>query len=83
MRNSWSPKEDSIVCKFYLSHINTWKSHIDSLIVELKDAGFGSRDKSAVVMRIQNYAYLHTGHGLSNASNQSRIIYKAVSDGKM
>ncbi len=83
MRNSWSPKEDLIVCKFYLSHINTWRSYIDNLMVELTDAGFGARDKGAVIMRIQNYAYLHTGCGLSNASNQSQTIYKMVVDEKV
>ena len=83
MRNSWSAKEDLIVCKFYLSHIDTWRSYIDNLMVELTDAGFGTRDKGAVIMRIQNYAYLHTGCGLSNASNQSCTIYKAVNDGKL
>ena len=83
MVNSWSLKEDLVVCKFYLSNTNTWKSRIDNLMVELKESGFGTRDKSAVVMRIQNYAYLHTGCGLSNASNQSRTIYKLVVNGKM
>ena len=83
MGNSWSLKEDLVVCKFYLSNTNTWKSRIDTLMVELIKAGFGSRDKSAVIMRVQNYAYLHTGCGLSNASNQSRTIYKLVVNGKM
>ena len=83
MRSSWSLKEDCIVCEFYLNRVDTWQSSVDILMSILKDAGFGARERTAVIMRVQNYAYLHTGHGLSNASKQSRIVYKLATEGKL
>ena len=76
--NRWSFKEDHIVCKFYLSHVDSWKSHMDSLMMLLCESGFADRDKGSVRMRVQNYESLHRGKGLSNAAQQSRDIYSAM-----
>ena len=79
MGKTWSFEEDFIVGKYFLSHIETWKEHLDELMRELKEAGYGSRDIGSVRMRIQNYEYIHTGkHGLSGATKQSRRIYKGI-----
>lgn len=72
----WSLKEDSIVCKFYLAHIDSWRDCLDSLMEQLKELGFGARDRGSVKMRIQNYAYLHTGCGLANVATQSKTVYR-------
>ena len=72
----WSLKEDSIVCKFYLAHIDSWRDCLDSLMEQLKELGFGARDRGSVKMRIQNYAYLHTGSGLANVATQSKTVYR-------
>lgn len=72
----WSLKEDSIVCKFYLAHIDSWRDSLDSLMEQLRELGFGARDKGSVRMRIQNYAHLHTGSGLANVAAQSKTVYK-------
>ena len=71
----WSLKEDEIVCAFYLSHTDNWRSNIDLLMGKLKEAGFVVRDENSAKMRVSNYAFLHTGIGLSNASVQSKNIY--------
>ncbi len=73
----WSHEEDYIVCSFYLSHPNNWKQHIDELMALLKQAGYGNRKRSSVIMRVHNYEYLHTGKGLSNYAQQSRSVYKS------
>lgn len=73
----WSHEEDYIVCSFYLSHIDNWNQHIDELIALLKQAGFGNRKRSAVIMRVHNYEYLHTGKGLSNYAKQSKAVYNS------
>ena len=70
----WSIKEDEMVCSFYLSHCNNWRSNVELLMNELATAGF-TRDESSTKMRISNYAYLHTGVGLSNASKQTQEVY--------
>ena len=31
----WSFEEDFIACKYYLSHVDTWRDHIDKLMNEL------------------------------------------------
>lgn len=72
----WSLKEDSIVCKFYLAHIDSWRDCLDSLMEQLRELGFGARDRGSVKMRIQNYAYLHTGSGLANVATQSKTVYR-------
>ena len=74
----WSVKEDEIVCKFYMKNVNDWRMKIDVVMDELKNAGFINRDVSSTKMRISNFAYLHTGVGLSNASKQSQNIYNAI-----
>ena len=73
----WSYEEDYIVCSFYLSHLDNWKQHIDALMEQLKQAGYGNRKRSSVVMRVHNYEYLHTGNGLSNYARQSKAVYKS------
>lgn len=71
----WSHEEDYIVCSFYLSHLDNWKQHIDELMALLKQAGYGNRKRSSVIMRVHNYEYLHTGKGLSNYAKQSKAVY--------
>ena len=71
MAQSWTFEEDYIVCKFYLEHTQSWKENIESLMALLRENDFSSRDKGSVRMRVQNYESLHTGKGLSNASNNS------------
>ena len=53
MRKSWPFEEDFIVAKFYLSHVDSWKEHIDELLEELKQAGF-EREKKKVETRNSN-----------------------------
>ena len=74
----WSYKEDYIVCKFYLNHVDDWKENLDCLMMELIENGFEHRVKESARMRVQNYESLHTGKGLSNAAQQSRDIYSAM-----
>ncbi|MBQ8142006.1 MAG: hypothetical protein IJ194_02465 [Bacilli bacterium] len=74
----WDMREDEIVCKYYLLHIKDFRRNIDILMEELKKAGYSQRDISSTKMRLANYAYLHTGVGLSKASNQSRIVYQKM-----
>lgn len=45
---------------------------------ELKQYGFVNRDVSSTMMCISNYAYLNTGVGIGNASEQTQSIYKNV-----
>lgn len=78
MAQPWSFEEDYIVCKFYLEHIESWKANIDSLMSMLHEHDFLDRDKGSARMRVQNYECLHTGKGLSNATQQSRDIYFAM-----
>ena len=78
MAQLWSFKEDYIVCKFYLEHVQSWKENFEILMALLRDNDFLSRDKGSVRMRVQNYESLHTGKGLSNASKQSRDIYASM-----
>ncbi len=74
----WSFEEDYIVCKFYLSHIDSFMEHIDELMEELASAGFGARKRASAVMRIHNFVYLHTGEGLSNFARQSKTVYETL-----
>ncbi len=74
----WSFEEDYIVCKFYLAHVDSTSRHINNLMEELSLKGFGCRREASVKMRIQNYKFLHTGQGLSNATQQSRSIYASM-----
>ena len=67
-------KEDEIVCKFYMNHQKDWRTNIDIVMDELKQAGFANRDIASTKMRISNYAHLHTGVGLKNASKQSQKV---------
>lgn len=78
MAQSWSFKEDYIVCKFYLEHVQSWKENFEILMALLRDNEFLSRDKGSVRMRVQNYESLHTGKGLSNVTKQSRDVYSAM-----
>ena len=71
---AWTFEEDFLVCDFYLNHMNDWKECIDDLIGKLKERGF-DRDKGSIKMRIQNYQFLQTGKGLSNAAEQTKRIY--------
>ena len=74
----WSIVEDYIVCQFYFAYINSWREHMDVVMTELSQAGFGAREEKSVRMRLQNYEYLHTQKkGLSNAAKQSQRIYDA------
>lgn len=75
---NWRFEEDYIVCKFYLQHVDSWKTYIDELMIELRHNDFGNRDKGSVRMRIQNYEALHAAGRLSNAANQSKNIYNAL-----
>ena len=75
----WSFEEDFIACKYYLSHVDTWRDHIDKLMYELDKAGFGNRKRGSVIMRLQNIEHLHTGNGLSNSAKQTQRIYTAFS----
>lgn len=77
IKMKWSFEEEVIVCKFYLSHVNTWREQIHEVMFELKNAGFVSRDESSVKMRIQNVQYLHVGIGLSNVAKQTKSVYGA------
>ena len=74
----WSIKEDEIVCRFYLNHLDDWRLNIDVVMNELKQSGFVNCDISSTMMHISNYAYLHTGVGLSNVSKQTQSVYKNV-----
>ena len=74
----WSIKEDEIVRKFYINHLDDWRSNIDVVMNELKHSWFVNRDVNSTMMCISNYAYLYTGVGLSNASKQTQSIYKNV-----
>ncbi|MFY9537471.1 MAG: hypothetical protein WAQ13_03790 [Bacilli bacterium] len=74
----WSIKEEEIVCKFYLSHQDSWRANIDVVMNELRVAGFASRDESSTRMRISNIASLHTGVGLANASKQTVAVYNRL-----
>ena len=73
----WEFEEDFIVCKFYLSHVDSWKEHIGEVLAELYTEGF-TRDKNKVQMRISNYEYLHIGHGLCHPAKQSRRILDGI-----
>ena len=48
MAQSWSFKEDYIVCKFYLEHVQSWKENFEILMALLRDNDFLSRDKGSV-----------------------------------
>lgn len=74
----WDIKEEEIIVKFYLSHQNNWRSHINVVMNELRNAGFTSRDEVSTTMRISNVASLHTGIGLSNASKQTKNVYNRL-----
>ena len=73
----WSFKEDYIVGRFYLSHTESWKSHIEELMAELRDND-SCRAKGSVRMRVQNFEALHIGSGLSNAASQTKNVYNAL-----
>lgn len=78
MRMKWALEEDEIVCAFYLSHYCDWRTNISLLMKELSLAGYTNRDESSAKMRVSNYAYLHTGVGLSNASKQTQTVYERL-----
>jgi len=73
----WQVKEDEIVCVFYLKHQNDWQKNknINHLMNLLHCAGYTTRDETSTRMRIDNFMYLHTGHGLSHPAKQSRDVY--------
>ena len=73
----WSFKEDYIVGRFYLSHTESWKSHIEELMAELRDND-SCRAKGSVRMRVQNFEALHIGSGLSNPASQTKNVYNAL-----
>ena len=73
----WQFTEDYVVGKFYLANQETWKSHMDELMAELRQID-SSREKGSVRMRVQNFESLHTGAGLSNAAMQSKQVYGAL-----
>jgi len=73
----WSFEEDYIVGKFYLSHVDSWKSHMDELMEKLMQID-SDREKGSARMRVQNFESLHTGAGLANAAIQSRLVYGAL-----
>lgn len=75
---TWAFEEDFIVCNFYLSHQDDWRKCMSEVMAELQAAGFGFRDKGTVRMRIQNFSFLHTGHGLSKVTAQIKKIYGAL-----
>lgn len=74
----WEMNEEIIVIKYYLNNTNNWRENIDSLMKQLKDAGFVDRDINSVKMRISNVSSLHTGVGLSHASKQTRDLYEKL-----
>lgn len=74
---NWSFTEDYIVGKFYLSHVDTWRSCIDELMEELRQHNI-DRDKGSVRMRVQNFESLHTSRGLSNATKQTKNVYNVL-----
>ena len=74
----WELKEEEILVKFYLKHVNDWKNNIDELMIELTKNGFENREKNSARMRVSNVAYLHTGNGLSNASKQTKEVYNRL-----
>lgn len=71
----WNIKEDEIVCAFYLKHQNDWRNNIHVVMDELKQNGFVDRDENSTRMRLANFAYIHTGKGLTHPSKQSRKVY--------
>ncbi len=75
---NWSFEEDYIVCEFYLSHVNSWRAHIDELMLKLSESGFIDREKGSAIMRVQNVESLHTGKGLSNVAKQTKNVYAAM-----
>ena len=77
-RMRWEVKEDEIVCGFYLEHQNSWRHYIQDLMDELKTAGYINRDESSTRMRVSNYAYLHTGVGLSKTCRQEEKVYNSL-----
>lgn len=74
----WKIQEEEIVVKYYLRHINDWRSHIDEVMAELKIASFTNRDESSTRMRISNVASLHFGVGLSKTCKQTRETYNRL-----
>lgn len=73
----WSFEEDYVVGKFYLSHVDSWRNHIDDLLTELRQYNAG-RDKGSASMRVQNIESLHVGKGLSNVAKQTKNVYDAL-----
>lgn len=73
----WSFEEDYIVGKFYLTHVDSWRSHMDELMAELRQYNVG-RDKGSARMRVQNFESLHVGKGLSNVAKQTKNVYDAL-----
>ena len=82
MRERWPFEVDFFVAKFNLSHVVSWKEHIDELLEELKQAGF-EREKKKVETRISNYRYVHTGRGLAHIAKQSYRIYDGIIKAKV
>ena len=74
----WDLIEEEIVVKFYLRHVNDWRSNIDEVMKELRNAGFINRSESSTRMRISNVSSLHTCVGLYNASKQTRETYNRL-----
>ncbi len=73
----WQFTEDYVVGKFYLTHQESWRSHMDELMAELQQID-SRREKGSVRMRVQNFESLHTGVGLSNVAIQSKLVYGSL-----
>lgn len=74
----WAFIEDYIVCKFYLSNVESWREQIDEVMMNLKQNDYGNREKGSVKMRIQNFEALHADGRLSNVAAQSKNIYNVL-----
>ncbi len=71
----WELKEEEIVVKYYLNHVDDWRKNTDIVLNELKNAGFDKRDKSSTLYRLSNISFLHTGIGQSKVSKQTKAVY--------
>ena len=79
MAERWSIKEDYIVCKF--SYERNWEyisaQELHCLMLELKEAGFNSRSKTAVNKRVRDYQLLFSGKYSPYATEQVRTIHQS------
>lgn len=71
----WLEKEDEIVVKFYLNHVNDWQNHMDEIMNEFRSSGLTDHNEGSIRMRIQNVSYIHTGVGLCHPASQTIRIY--------